>query len=126
MSVLGNDADLINVSLPGEVKPAADFYTYDDKYCDGQSQVQIPAEVSPHLVKQIQALARKVYSVTDCKGFARVDFLLSGEQLFVNEINTIPGFNPISMYAKMWEASGLSYKALITKLIALALEPSNV
>jgi D-alanine-D-alanine ligase len=122
VSVLGNDAASIEISLPGEIKPAADFYTYDDKYFDGKATDQIPADLSDEMTKKIIDLARKAYIVTDCQGFARVDFLLSDDQVFINEINTIPGFTPISMYPKLWEARGLSYQNLITKLIELGLE----
>jgi D-alanine-D-alanine ligase len=122
ISVLGNDDPV--ASIPGEVIPAADFYTYDAKYHDDRSQLSIPAPLSPEQVDQVQALAITAYRAIDCAGMARVDFLLDKEtgQLYLNELNTIPGFTQISMYPKLWDASGVPYPMLVDKLIELALE----
>jgi D-alanine-D-alanine ligase len=125
VSVLGNDDPI--ASVPGEIIPSREFYSYEAKYIDGgdrASDLIIPAAVSPEMTERIQDLALRVYRAIDCAGMARVDFLLSGEteELYVNEVNTIPGFTSISMYPKLWEASGISYSELIDRLIDLALE----
>jgi D-alanine-D-alanine ligase len=122
ISVLGNE--ICRASIPGEIRPSDEFYSYKAKYIDGRSELMIPAELSPKLTKQIQEIALRVYRAIDCAGMARVDFLLEKEtdRLFVNEVNTIPGFTSISMYPKLWESSGISYSALIDQLIELALE----
>ncbi len=122
VSVLGNDEPI--ASVPGEVIPSADFYSYEAKYIDDRSELLIPAPISFEISEQVRNLAVRAYRAVDCAGMARVDFLLdkdSGE-LFLNEINTIPGFTKISMYPKLWEASGLSYADLVKRLIELALE----
>jgi D-alanine-D-alanine ligase len=122
ISVLGNE--LPEASLPGEVIPSADFYSYQAKYHDDRSRLIIPAQLSDQMLAQVQELALRAYRAIDCAGMARVDFLIdkdSGE-LFLNEVNTIPGFTSISMYPKLWEASGLPYPALVDKLLELALE----
>jgi D-alanine-D-alanine ligase len=121
-SVLGNDDP--RASIAGEIIPCHEFYDYDAKYRDEGSQLLIPAPVTPEQMKQIQHLAVQTFLVGECAGMARVDFFLEREteQVLVNEINTIPGFTSISMYPKLWEASGLSYPQLIDKLIELALE----
>jgi len=117
-SVLGNDDP--KASLPGEIVPNADFYDYTAKY-EQPSETHIPAILTPQQIVQIQDLAIKAYKAIDCIGLARVDFfLLPSGTIYVNEINTMPGFTPISMYAKMWDASGVSYTELITILINLA------
>ena len=122
VSVLGNDDP--QASVPGEIIPAADFYSYDAKYHDDRSQLLIPAPLSPQHVDLVQSLAVRAYRATDCAGMARVDFLLDKDtnSLYLNELNTIPGFTRISMYPKLWDASGVSYPALVDKLIELALE----
>lgn len=122
ISVLGNEES--QVSIPGEIRPSDEFYSYKAKYIDGTSELMIPAQLEPTLIQKIQHLALDVYKAIDCAGMARVDFLLDREtdQLFVNEVNTIPGFTSISMYPKLWEASGISYPDLIEKLIDLAIE----
>ena len=122
VSVLGNDDP--QASIPGEIIPAAEFYTYDAKYHDDRSQLLIPAPISERLVEQVQTLAVKAYQAIDCAGMARVDFLLDKDRgtLFLNELNTIPGFTRISMYPKLWAASGISYPELVDRLIELALE----
>ncbi|AOY75176.1 D-alanine--D-alanine ligase [Clostridium formicaceticum] len=121
-SVLGNDE--ATASLPAEIIPSHEFYDYKDKYFDGTSRFQIPADLPETVVKEVQQLALKVYKLMDCSGLARVDFFVERQknQVYFNEINTMPGFTKISMYPKMWEATGLSYEALIDKLIALAVE----
>jgi len=122
VSVLGNDDPI--ASVPGEVIPAADFYSYEAKYIDDRSELLIPAPVPFEVTQQVRNLAVRAYRAVDCAGMARVDFLLdkdSGE-LFLNEMNTIPGFTKISMYPKLWEASGLSYEELVTRLLELAIE----
>lgn len=124
MSVMGNDAPM--VSLPGEIIPSNEFYDYDAKYVDGKSVAEIPAKLPPHVIKKLQACALKAYSVLDCSGLARVDFLVQRNgKFFLNEINTLPGFTSISMYPKMWEASGVSYSELLDRLIGYALERYN-
>jgi len=125
VSVLGNED--VEVSIPGEIIPSREFYDYAAKYLDEgdrASQLLIPAPLEPQVQEEVQALAEEAYRAIDGAGMARVDFLLSAEtgELFINEINTIPGFTSISMYPKLWEASGLSYPELIDRLIALALE----
>lgn len=121
-SVLGNEKPI--ASLPGEIVVQHDFYSYDAKYLDDSgARLEIPAKLPATIVKKIQRLAVKTYRVLCCEGMARVDFFLRPNgQVVVNEINTIPGFTNISMYPKMWQASGLSYPRLIDRLIDLALE----
>jgi len=122
ISVLGNDAPV--ASVPGEVVPSGEWYDYAAKYIDGQSQIHIPAPISAMLAQQVAELALRAYAAIDCAGLARVDFLLDKERntLYLNEVNTMPGFTSVSMYAKMWQASGLSYAALLDRLISLAVE----
>ncbi len=124
LAVLGNHE--VRVSLPGEIKPAADFYDYDDKYKDGAAELLIPAPLSDEMVAELQRLAEQAYRALRCEGMARADFLVEegpgGRGPLLNELNSIPGFTPISMYPKMWEASGLSYPDLIDELVRLAIE----
>lgn len=122
ISVLGNTQP--KASVPGEIVPSNEFYDYDAKYVDGASTLIIPAELSPALVEKIQTMAIRGFLACNCEGMARVDFLLSREtgELFLNELNTIPGFTQISMYPKLWEASGMSYSQLLDELIQLAIE----
>lgn len=122
ISVLGNDSPI--ASLPGEVIPGAEFYDYNDKYIDNKTQFEIPAKLSSEKVAEIKKIAIQAFQAIDASGLARVDFFLdrsTGEWL-LNEINTMPGFTSISMYPKLWEASGIGYKELIDRLIELALE----
>lgn len=121
-SVLGNDDP--RASVPGEIVPGHEFYDYDAKYIDESSQLLIPAPIDPVLAQRVRELSIKAFLALDCAGMARVDFLLSRTtgELYLSEVNTIPGFTRISMYPKLWEASGLSYSALIDRLIELALE----
>jgi D-alanine-D-alanine ligase len=121
-AVLGNDDP--DASVPGEVIPSREFYDYEAKYIDDNSKTIIPAELNPAETAEIRRLSIEAFRAVDCAGMARVDFLLSRDTggLFVNEVNTIPGFTTISMYPKMWEASGLPYTELLDRLIQLALE----
>lgn len=122
VSVLGNE--LPKASVIGEVCPSDEFYTYNAKYIDDRSELIIPAPLDTELTRKIQQTAEMVYSLIDCAGMARVDFLLERgtDTYYVSEINTIPGFTKISMYPKLWEASGLPYSDLVKRLIDLALE----
>jgi D-alanine-D-alanine ligase len=122
VSVLGNDD--ARASVPGEVLPSREFYSYESKYLDGTSSLIIPASLPRELTTRIQELAVRAFRAIDAAGMARVDFFLdkaTGE-IFLNELNTIPGFTKISMYPKLWEASGLSYPQLVDRLIELALQ----
>jgi D-alanine-D-alanine ligase len=124
-SVLGNENPI--ASLPGEIIVQHDFYSYDAKYIDEKgARFEIPARLPKAVVQKIRALALRSYQVLCCEGMARVDFFLRANgRVVVNEINTIPGFTKISMYPKMWQASGISYARLIDRLIELALERSR-
>jgi D-alanine-D-alanine ligase len=121
-AVLGNDAP--EASIPGEIIPSREFYDYEAKYLDEGSQTVIPADLSPELAEEVRRLSREAFLAIDGAGMARVDFLLDRHtnRLFLNEANTIPGFTTISMYAKLWAASGLDYPSLLTRLIDLAIE----
>src|SRR6266436_5236198 len=121
-SVLGNDEPV--ASVPGEIVPGKEFYDYTAKYLDEGSQLIIPAKLSKAETKKIQQLAISAFKAVDCSGLARVDFLMDAKtgKLFVNEINTMPGFTAISMYPKLWAASGLAYPDLIERLIQLGQE----
>jgi D-alanine-D-alanine ligase len=121
-SVLGNDHP--QASVPGEIVPVKEFYDYAAKYLDEGSELIIPAKLTKVEVKKVQELAIKAFQAVDCVGLARVDFLMDPKtrKLFVNEINTMPGFTAISMYPKLWGASGLSYPDLIDRLIQLGIE----
>ena len=118
--VLGNDDP--SASVPGEIVPCEEFYSYSAKY-EKPSTLRIPAPVSEDVVLRIQELAIRAFRAIDCRGMARVDFFLRTDgEVLVNEINTIPGFTSISMYAKLWEASGIAYAGLLDRLIELAME----
>jgi len=121
-SVLGNDNPI--ASVPGEILPRHEFYSYEAKYLDEKGAVlEIPAKLPSETSERIRQLAIKTFTVLCCEGMARVDFFLrNGEEIIVNEINTIPGFTRISMYPKLWEATGISYSDLIDRLIQLAIE----
>jgi D-alanine-D-alanine ligase len=121
-SVLGNDAP--RASVVGEIVPGAEFYSYDAKYIDEGSQPLIPAPINKKLAKQVQEMAVRAFQAVDCSGLARVDFLMDpkSNKIYLNEINTMPGFTSISMYPKLWAASGLEYPDLIDRLIELAFE----
>jgi D-alanine-D-alanine ligase len=121
-SVLGNDQP--KASVPGEIVPVKEFYDYAAKYLDEGSELLIPAKLTKAEVKKVQEFAVRAFQAVDCSGLARVDFLMDPKtrKLFVNEINTMPGFTAISMYPKLWAASGLSYPDLIDRLIQLGIE----
>jgi len=121
LSVLGN-WDNLQVAHPGEIIAGNDFYDYEAKYISQESVTKIPADLEPELVEKLQQQALKVYEVLDCEGFARVDFFVEKDtkEIYLNEINTLPGFTSISMYPKMWEADGLPIQELLTKLLDLA------
>jgi D-alanine-D-alanine ligase len=121
-AVLGNEKPI--ASIPGEVIPQHEFYSYDAKYIDADGALlKVPAKLPDSTIKKIQEMAVKVFKVLNCEGMGRVDlFLLKDGKIYANEINTIPGFTKISMYPKLWEASGISYANLIDKLIQLAIE----
>jgi len=123
VAVLGNSVVDYAVSKPGRIIPANDFYDYNDKYKENKTRFELPVRLSASKIKEIQSIALQAYKLANCRGLARVDFLLDRkDKVFLNEINTMPGFTPISMYPKLWEISGLSYKNLLTKLILLALK----
>jgi D-alanine-D-alanine ligase len=121
-SVLGNENPI--ASLPGEIITPHDFYSYDAKYLDEKgAQLVVPAALPKNIVKAVQKLALRTFNTLACEGMARVDFFVrDNREIFVNEINTIPGFTKISMYPKLWEASGIPYGKLVDRLIRLALE----
>lgn len=122
-AVLGNDAP--RASVPGEICPRADFYSYEAKYIDDNgATLLIPAPLTPSETAAVQELAVRVFQLLDCAGMARVDFFLERDtgRWYVNELNSIPGFTTISMYPKLWEASGVPYRELISRLLDLALE----
>ncbi|MGA2503755.1 MAG: D-alanine--D-alanine ligase family protein [Anaerolineales bacterium] len=122
VSVLGNDIPM--VSVPGEVLPSREFYSYESKYIDGTSGLVIPATLPPVIAENIRQMAVTAYKATDCAGMARVDFFVEKgtDEIYLNELNTIPGFTSISMYPKLWEASGISYPKLVDRLVELAIE----
>lgn len=120
VSVLGNDEPV--ASLPGEILYDKEWYDYEAKYGEGHTTLKVPAPVSPAQTRRFQELALAAFRAIDCRGMARVDFFLEGEEIIVNEINTIPGFTIHSAYPRLWEASGLPYPDLIARLIELALE----
>jgi D-alanine-D-alanine ligase len=122
VAVLGNAEP--RASVPGEIVPSHDFYDFDDKYLDGTSGLLIPAPLSDAEADDVRRIAIAAYKAMRVDGMARVDFLYEegGRGFLLNELNTIPGFTPISMYPKLWEASGLPYPQLIDELVRLALE----
>jgi len=121
-SVLGNDP--IEASVPCEILPSREFYDYEDKYLLDKAVIELPAKLTAEQTEEMQRLAVAACRACEVQGMSRVDFLMDGAsgQLFVNEVNTIPGFTSISMYPKMWEYSGIPYPALLDRLISLALE----
>lgn len=124
-SILGNEHPI--ASIPGEIIPQHEFYSYEAKYLDDNGAIlQIPAILELDVIERVQKMAVDVFQVLCCEGMARVDFFLTEDgKLFVNEINTIPGFTQISMYPKLWQASGLSYADLLDRLIELAIQRSD-
>ena len=121
-AVLGNDSP--RASIIGEIIPGADFYDYQTKYLDDRSELMVPANLSSSVSNKVQGMAIKAFQAIDCTGLARVDFFVrrADDFIYINEINTMPGFTPISMYPMLWQASGLTYPDLIDQLIQLALE----
>lgn len=121
-SVLGNENPI--ASVPGEVKPTHEFYSYEAKYIDEKgARLEIPAKIDEETKERIQKLAVKAFKILSCEGMARVDFFLKeSKKVVLNEVNTIPGFTVISMYPKLWEASGLSQTELVDRLVELAIE----
>ncbi|MFW0786156.1 D-alanine--D-alanine ligase family protein [Gordonia sp. CPCC 206044] len=121
VAVLGNAAP--ETSVPGEILPGSEFYDYEDKYITGAATLVIPAELPDDVVREVRELAAKTFVALRCAGMARVDFFYEegGRGWLLNEVNTIPGFTPASMYPKLWEASGVSYPDLIDELVTLAL-----
>jgi len=122
VSVLGNDEPVASVC--GEVLPSREFYSYESKYIDGTSGYDIPAQLPDETTEMIRDYAVRAYKAIDCAGMARVDFFVEKDtnRIYLNELNTIPGFTKISMYPKLWEASGLPYNKLVDRLIELAIE----
>ncbi len=121
-AVLGNDAP--EAAIPCEIIPSRDFYDYEDKYVLGTAQTIVPADIDAELTARMRGLAVEAFRALSCEGMARVDFLLEEGtgKLYINEVNTIPGFTSISMYPKMWEAAGVGFSELLDRLIELALE----
>jgi D-alanine-D-alanine ligase len=122
VAVLGDESP--RASVPGEIRPSRDFYDFEDKYLEGAAGLDIPAVLAPAALEEVQALAVAAYRALRVDGMARVDFFFEEDRrgFLVNELNTIPGFTEISMYPKLWEASGLPYEKLVDELVALALE----
>ena len=121
-AVLGNDSP--EASIPGEIVPSREFYDYEAKYLDAGSKLLIPSPLTPQQTADIRRLAIEAFQAVEGSGLSRVDFLMDGQTgaIFLNEVNTLPGFTTISMYPKLWDASGVPYPALLDRLIALALE----
>jgi D-alanine-D-alanine ligase len=122
ISILGNDEPI--ASIVGEILPSREFYDYQAKYEDSNSQTIVPAQISEAISEQIAAIATKSFLILECRGLARVDFFLEHRtnRVILNEINTMPGFTPISMYQKLWEASGITGRELVDRLVQLAFE----
>ncbi|KYH34936.1 D-alanine--D-alanine ligase [Clostridium tepidiprofundi DSM 19306] len=126
VSVLGNES--VEASIPGEIEPSKEFYDYEAKYESEDSELIIPARLSDEKINEIRQRAIEVYKILDCRGMARVDFLVdkNTDEIYTNEVNTIPGFTKISMYSKLWEASGKPYDVLIDELFELAISSKNI
>jgi D-alanine-D-alanine ligase len=122
VSVLGNEDPV--ASTPGEILPSREFYSYESKYIDGTSGYDIPAQLPEEIIEMIREYAVRAYKAIDCAGMARVDFFVEKDtnKVYLNELNSLPGFTQISMYPKLWEASGLPYNKLVDRLIELAME----
>ena len=120
-AVMGNEVP--KASIVGEIAPSADFYDYDDKYKNGTSQLYIPAHLAPEVADELRHIAERAYRLLGCTGLARVDFFVrGGNEILLNELNTLPGFTSISMYPKLWEACGVSIPELLEQLIQLAFQ----
>lgn len=126
VAVLGNDEPV--AATPGEIIPANEFYDYEAKYSNVESKLLIPAALNEAKLEEVRQEAIKIYKILDCAGLSRVDFLVDKdtEEVYLNEVNTIPGFTKISMYPKMWQADGKAYNNLISELIELAVERNNL
>jgi D-alanine-D-alanine ligase len=124
VGALGNEE--VRITAPGEIVPSHEFYDFEAKYLDA-SELRIPADVDADVAARIGEIAREAYRAIGCRGMARIDFFLSGEtgELYINEINTIPGFTPASMFPQLWQGEGLTYPALVDRLLDLALEASQ-
>jgi D-alanine-D-alanine ligase len=121
-AVLGHGADA-TASVPGEiVLPGADWYDYEAKYSEGGMELVVPARISETATARVQALAVETFTRSGCSGLARCDFFVDGEDVLVNEINTMPGFTKFSVYPKLWEASGVSFAELCDRLVSIALQ----
>ena len=122
LAVLGTDRP--EASIAGEILPASGFYSYESKYLDDSAKLEIPANLTPQQLAEVQSLAVAAFEAVECRGLARVDFFLERQtgRFLLNEVNTMPGFTSISMYPKLWEASGLPYSRLVDRIIELALE----
>ena len=122
-SVLGNrGGEPPEVSVPGEIVVHADWYDYGAKYDEGGMELVVPPRLPEETIERVQALSLDAYVATDCEGMARVDLFVRDGDVIVNEVNTIPGFTPTSVYTKLFEASGLPYARLLDRLVELALE----
>jgi len=124
VGALGNNEHDLRITRPGEIKPSHEFYDFEAKYLDA-SELVVPAEIDDAVAARIDAIARQAYLAIGCRGMARIDFFLSGDRLYVNEINTIPGFTPASIFPRLWQANGLSYPELIDQLFQLALDAAR-
>lgn len=121
MGVLGNNAP--KVSVAGEIKPMTEFYDYDSKYKDGSTVLIIPAEITANVESAMKDMAVRAFKILDCSGLVRSDFFVTeNDEVFINEVNTMPGFTPVSMYPLLWQHTGVSYPKLIDTLIELAIE----
>ena len=121
LGLKGNDD--VQCSVPGEIKPVTDFYDYDAKYKDGNTELIIPAVVSQEVAEKMEDMAVRAYKVLDCAGLVRADFFVTADdEVLINEVNTMPGFTPVSMFPLLWQNSGTTYSELIDELIELALE----
>lgn len=121
LAVLGNDDP--EVSVPGEIKPVTEFYDYDSKYKDGSTALIIPAELSAATISSLKELAQQAFKAIDGSGLVRADFFVTDDdRIYINEVNTMPGFTPVSMYPLLWQHTNVSYSALIDRLITLAIE----
>ncbi len=125
-AVLGGDRP--RASVPCEILPSQDFYTYDDKYLLNRARIDLPPDLNPEQVSKMQCLALRAFEALECEGMARVDFLMDGASghLYINEVNTLPGFTSISMFPKMWEYSGVSYSELLDTLVGDALKRTDL
>ena len=121
LAVLGNDDP--EISVPGEIKPVTEFYDYDSKYKDGSTALIIPAKLPVEIVSRLKELAKRAFKAIDGSGLVRADFFVTDDhQIYINEVNTMPGFTPVSMYPLLWQHTNVSYSALIDRLITLAIE----